>query len=134
MDGEITIDDLHDLLERDDDVRIVDIRNSLQFEHGHIPGSENVPFHELTARVDEFDDAERVVTVCPVGKSSIQAARLLASYEGSADARVESLAGGLDAWTESYDLVSEADAAGDADVDEDEEDEETTDADSSAPF
>ncbi|MFP9192321.1 rhodanese-like domain-containing protein [Natronosalvus vescus] len=127
MDGEITIDDLHDLLERDDDVRIVDIRNSMQFEHGHIPGSENVPFHELTARIDEFDDADRVVTVCPVGKSSIQAARLLASYEGSADAHIESLAGGLDAWAESYELVS-----GSTEADTTSND--AADTDSSAPF
>lgn len=106
MDGEITTDKVHDLLESGADIRIVDIRDSMSFERGHIPESENVPFHELTARVEEFEDADHIVTVCPHGKASVQAARLIGSYEGSADARVESMAGGLEAWATAYDLES----------------------------
>jgi rhodanese-related sulfurtransferase len=101
MDGEITPDELQSLLdgrdEDDPDLRIVDIRNPGAFARGYIPGSENIPAPELTDRVEEFDGAGRVVTVCPHGKSSVQAARLLASYEG-VDGPVESLAGGLTEW------------------------------------
>ncbi len=104
MDDEITPDEVYDLLESDADVRIVDIRTPASFERGRIPNSENVPFDELPARIEEFEDDEHVVTVCPHGKSSIQAARLIGSYEGAADARVESMAGGLEAWAESYEL------------------------------
>ncbi len=96
MDGEITPAEVKDLLEDDADVRIVDIRDERQFRQSHIPESENVPFHELTQRIEEFEDAERIVTVCPHGKASIQAANLIGSYEGSADATVESMAGGLE--------------------------------------
>ncbi|MCU4751118.1 rhodanese-like domain-containing protein [Halobacteria archaeon AArc-curdl1] len=110
MDGEISPAAVHELLEGDDEttdaLRIVDIRNAMEFERGHIPGSENVPFHELTARIDEFEAADRIITVCPHGKASVQAARLIGSYEGSADARVESMAGGLEEWADSYELVS----------------------------
>ena len=115
MDGEITPQAVSDLDTAADDLRIVDIRDERSFERGHIPGSVNLPFHELTARVDELTDASHVVTVCPHGKASVQAARLIASYEGCADARVESLAGGLDAWATEYDLVE---TAGDSDRDE----------------
>jgi len=100
MDGEISVDELRELLntaDSDGDPRIVDIRNPASFERGRIPGSENVPAPELTDRVEEFDGAGRVVTVCPKGKSSVQAARLLASYEG-VEGPVESLAGGLSEW------------------------------------
>ncbi|MFC7141324.1 rhodanese-like domain-containing protein [Halosimplex aquaticum] len=99
MDGEISGDELQELLDEteDGDLRIVDIRNPGSFERGHIPGSENIPAPELTDRVEELDGAERVVTVCPKGKSSVQAARLVGSYEG-VDGPVESLAGGLTAW------------------------------------
>ncbi|MFC4552900.1 MULTISPECIES: rhodanese-like domain-containing protein [Halorussus] len=110
MDGEISPEALNDLLEADEDVRVVDIRPRQQFERGRIPGSENIPFHALSRDIDSLDGAERVVTVCPHGKSSVQAARLVASYEGIPDdARVESMAGGLDAWE--YDLETDGDDA-----------------------
>ena len=99
MDAEISPEEVRELLESDDDVRVVDIRPEQAFERGHIPDSENVPFHTLANDIERFDGAERVVTVCPHGKSSVQAARLVASYEGVPDdARVESMAGGLDEW------------------------------------
>lgn len=115
MDGEIEPDEVRDLLAADDDVRVVDIRDEASFARGHIPDSENVPFHELSGRIAEFEDADRVVTVCPQGKASVQAARLIGSYEGCADARVESMAGGLEEWAESYELADDEDEdAGDA--------------------
>ncbi|GAB3671308.1 rhodanese-like domain-containing protein [Halopiger thermotolerans] len=116
MDGEISPDDVKDLLESDADVRIVDIRDENSFEHSHIPGSENVPFHELTDRIDELEDADRIVTVCPHGKASVQAAQLIGTYEGTADATVESMEGGLEKYGMKYGLVRE-------DGDEDEESE-----------
>ncbi|MFB6072857.1 MAG: rhodanese-like domain-containing protein [Halobacterium sp.] len=98
MDGEVSADELAAVLD-DDGVRVVDIRRRAAFERGHIPGSECIPFQELPQSVDRLDGAERVVTVCPHGESSVQAARLVASYEGLADdARVESLAEGLAGW------------------------------------
>mgnify|MGYP006277267141 CR=1 FL=1 len=96
MDGEIGTESLRELVESDD-ARVVDIRSPAAFQRGHIPGSENVPFPSLVEAVERFDDAERVVTVCPHGKSSVQAARLIASYEGF-DGRVESFEPGLSGW------------------------------------
>lgn len=119
MDGEIDAEELQALLEADDDVRVVDIRSPGAFARGHIPKSVNVPFQELTARIEELADTDRVVTVCPHGQASVQAARLIASYEGFSG-RVESLAPGIEGWP--YDLV-----AGDGSADE-------ADADVDAPF
>jgi rhodanese-related sulfurtransferase len=96
MDGEIGHDEMETLLD-DEDACIVDIRAPTAFERGHIPGSENVPFPSLVDRVERFADTDRVVTVCPKGKSSVQAARLIASYEGF-DGRVESFEPGLSGW------------------------------------
>ncbi|WP_123536571.1 rhodanese-like domain-containing protein [Halosimplex salinum] len=117
MDGEISVEELQALLDdsgangdEDGDLRIVDIRNPGAFERGHIPGSENIPANRLTDRVEELDGAERVVTVCPLGKSSVQAARLVGSYEG-VDGPVESLHGGLEAWDGPLEA---ADASGDS--------------------
>jgi rhodanese-related sulfurtransferase len=98
MDGEISTTAVRERLDDDDPPRIVDIRQPGAFARGHIPGSENVPFATLPDRVEELADADHIVTVCPHGKSSVQAARLIASYEGTTDATVESMAGGLEAW------------------------------------
>ena len=113
MDGEIDPDELADVLETDGEatageadgtdrstLRIVDIRDERSFDRGHLPDSESIPFPELTTRVDELAGADRIVTVCPHGIASRQAAQLIASYEGTADARVESLSGGIEAWQE----------------------------------
>lgn len=103
MDAEITIEEVKALLDDGADVRVVDIRSERQFERGHIPGSESIPFQRLPSDVEKLAGANHVVTVCPHGKSSVQAARLVQSYEGLADdARVESMAGGLAEWE--YDL------------------------------
>ncbi|MFC4448827.1 rhodanese-like domain-containing protein [Halorussus aquaticus] len=99
MDAEISPEEVDELLDADEDVRVVDIRPEAEFDRGHIPGSENVPFHALADEIERFDGADRIVTVCPHGKASVQAARLVASYEGvSDDARVESMEGGLSKW------------------------------------
>ncbi|WP_254762308.1 rhodanese-like domain-containing protein [Natrinema marinum] len=105
MDGEISTDEVKELLDDGADVRIVDIRDERNFAHSHIPGSENIPFHELTNRVDELEDADRIVTVCPHGKASVQAAQLIGSYEGTADARVESMDGGLEKYGMKFGLA-----------------------------
>lgn len=132
MDGEIEPAELTDRLDDDTDRRIVDIRNPTAFERGHIPGADNVPLQQLPERVDTLRDADHVVTVCPHGKASVKAARLIGSFEGT-DATVESLAGGLDAWEGPLETPA---AAGEPDEGPTGTDTTTTDADggSEAPF
>jgi rhodanese-related sulfurtransferase len=61
---------------------------------------------ELPRRVDEVEWGDDVVVACPIGQSSIQAARLIGSYEGvDDDSSVRSMAGGYDEWE--YDLETE---------------------------
>ncbi|MDG5760784.1 rhodanese-like domain-containing protein [Natronococcus sp. A-GB1] len=105
MDGEISTAEVRELLEDETDVRIVDIRDEHSFAHSRIPGSENLPFQQLSARIEELEGADHIVTVCPHGKASVQAAQLISSYEGTADARVESMAGGLEKYGMKYGLT-----------------------------
>ncbi|MUV58089.1 rhodanese-like domain-containing protein [Halogeometricum sp. CBA1124] len=98
MDDEIDPSEVESLLADADPPRVVDIRSPAAFAREHIPGSENVPFAELPNRVESLSGADRIVTVCPHGQASVQAARLIKSFEGTADARVESMRGGLEAW------------------------------------
>ena len=110
MDGEIDDEELHALLADDEDVRVVDIRSPSAFRRGHIPDSENVPFEELTDRIESIAGADRVVTVCPKGEASVQAARLIGSFDGFSG-RVESLSTGVGGW--SYDLETGDDGGDD---------------------
>jgi len=103
---EITPDDLKGRLENGDSPQIVDIRDPEEYAEGHIPGAINVPMSELPSRVGEIDWDDDVVVACPIGQSSIQAARLIGSFEGVEDAdSVRSMAGGYDAWE--YELEAE---------------------------
>jgi len=110
MDGEISPPELATLLAHDSDdveLRIVDIRSERAFDRGHLPESESIPFPQLTTRVDELTGADHIVTVCPHGISSRQAAQLIASYQGTTDATVESLHGGVEAWEQQgHDMVA----------------------------
>lgn len=136
MNGEISVEELDQLLAEDADVRVVDIRSAGAFDRGHIPGSENIPMSDLAGEIARLEGQERVVTVCPHGKASVQAARLVDSYEGF-DGRVESLAGGVDEWV-AGDRPWEGDGSDEAEPSGSPGDDETAESDASgeadAPF
>jgi rhodanese-related sulfurtransferase len=99
MDGEVTTEAVAAMLEGPDDVCVVDVRSRSAYARGHIPGSVCIPFREVAGAADRVADADRVVTVCPHGESSVRAARLLAAAAAvDEDTPVESMAGGLTAW------------------------------------
>ncbi|WP_255171290.1 rhodanese-like domain-containing protein [Natrononativus amylolyticus] len=112
MVDEVTPEDVNRKLD-DDDVQIVDIRQPEAFAQGHIPGAINIPMTELPARIDEYDWGDDVVVACPIGQSSIQAARLIGSFEGAEADAVTSMQGGYEAWE--YDLET-ADGEGAAEL------------------
>jgi len=97
MDGEISPGRLAEELDTEDGPLVVDIRHPREFERERIPGSINLPLSRLPQEVDRLDDADHVVTVCPHGKASVRAARLISAFEGF-DGRVESLQSGLTGW------------------------------------
>jgi len=111
---EVTTEEVQSKLDDGEDVTVVDIRSPEQFAGGHVPGAINVPLPELPRRVEEHDwDAAEVVTVCPIGQSSIQAARLLGSYEDLDAEDVASMAGGYREWDGELESGAVGAAAGD---------------------
>jgi len=106
MDGEITASELEHTLAESDPL-VVDIRNPRQFARERVAGSVNIPLSQLPAEVGRVADSDHVVTVCPHGKASIRAARLVESFE-EFDGTVESLADGLAGWDGPTESSSEA--------------------------
>lgn len=76
-------------------VHVVDVRQALEWRHGHIHGSENVPLTRLKSQLASLPRDKTIVTICASGHRSAAAARTLqrAGY------RVENLKGGMHAWT-----------------------------------
>lgn len=112
MSEEIDPERVKEKIDAGEDVQIVDIRSADEYERGHLPGAINIPFVHLPREIDRHSWGDDVVVVCPVGESSIQAARLIESYEGvPEDAHVASMRGGYADW--SYELE-----AGDGDGDD----------------
>ena len=88
-------------------IQIIDIRSQAQFEQGHLPEAINIPLDKLPRRIEEIEWSQHIVVACPIGQSSIQAARLIQSYENVPhDATIQSMAGGYDAWE--HELVQES--------------------------
>ena len=111
MDGEITAAELERALKRSDPL-VVDIRNPRQFARERVEDSVNIPLSQLPAEIERVAGADHVVTVCPHGKASVRAARLIDSFE-EFDGSVESLAEGLEGWdgpteSETVDVVSDS--------------------------
>lgn len=101
MVDEISADELEAKLD-EEDAQVVDVREeheTSQTDGGFVPGAKHVPMSRLPVEMDEHDWSDEIYIICRHGNSSVQAARLLMSYEGvSSDATVVSVAGGYLDW------------------------------------
>ncbi len=84
------------LLYRKDDIELIDVRHTHEWEAGRIEGSRHVPLDELPGRLSEVDHRRPVVAVCRGGPRSLEAADILRA----GGLRADSLEGGLLAWAE----------------------------------
>ena len=79
-----------------DEAFVVDLRDSEQFQSGHITGSINIPFINLNKRSNEIpQNKESVILVCEMGSVSPNAGEILMK-EGYKDLLI--LKGGINEW------------------------------------
>jgi len=93
---EIAPSALAEMLERELEPQIVDVRTPAEFARGHVHGALNVPVTALPSRLDSLSlERDRpVVAICLTAHRSVPAVRLL--RERGFDA--VQLAGGMMAW------------------------------------
>lgn len=89
-----------DLLERDPNVVILDVREPHEFEIVHIEGARLIPLGQLHERVNELDTSDTIVVHCHHGPRSQQAIKILEHFGFK---KLKHLHGGIDAWAQEVD-------------------------------
>ena len=102
----ISVDDLKSMLDRGDDVQVIDVRTADDFngEKGYIAGSVNLPLEEIEQRLSELDEnlEKTIALVCTTDRRSEKAAKIL-TRNGFSDVHV--VKGGMTHWTiHGYDI------------------------------
>ena len=75
---------------------VLDVREPVEWDYGHIEGAVHIPLTEIPSRVEELPVDQQLLVVCKVGGRSAQATSFL--REKGFDA--VNLAGGMIDWAE----------------------------------
>ena len=78
-----------------EEVAVLDVREPVEWAHGHIDGAVHIPLMELVQRLDEVPHGKTVV-VCKMGGRSAQAVQYLAQQGRD----VVNLGGGMLEWAD----------------------------------
>ena len=97
---EISPEDLHRRLQAGDDIQLVDVREEMEFDYGHLPHSLLLPLDELPRRAAEIRPEGSVVLICHHG---VRSAHALGYLRHLGRTNVLNLRGGVAAWAERVD-------------------------------
>jgi len=97
---DITVTELKERLERNDDLVIIDVRTKEEYEGetGHLPGAILIPVQELQNHYHDLDSlkSKEIVAYCRSGVRSARASKFL----GEKGFKVLNMVGGIIAWSE----------------------------------
>jgi hydroxyacylglutathione hydrolase len=82
--------------EADPALQVLDVRERAEWDQARIPGSVNVPYHDIREIPDEIDPDRPVAVVCSSGQRSAVAASLL--LRAGADTVIHVADGGVGTW------------------------------------
>jgi rhodanese-related sulfurtransferase len=85
-----------DLLEHEDDVQVIDVRERYEREAGHIAGTRHIELARLTDQAPTVAREQPVVFYCRVGSRSLMAAQAFRA----AGYQAYSMSGGLKRWVQ----------------------------------
>ena len=95
--------ELRRLLERESDIRVLDVRSVREYDSIHIAGSYNAPLDTLVTHAREIAELDHpIVLVCKTGGRAEQARAVLAD---AGKVNLSVLDGGLDSWLHNGDEV-----------------------------
>ena len=97
---EISPEIVSEMIEADEDLVLVDVREDWEWERAHIEGAIHIPLGELADRLAELDPEKWIIMYCHVGDRSVDGCLVLwdAGFR-----KVRSISGGIDLWSEVID-------------------------------
>lgn len=99
--NEILPDELKERLDENDDVVVIDMRQTWEYQSGHIPGATHIFIQEIPARLNELPKDRDIVFQCWHGNTSLDASAFLIE-NGWDSERVFSLSGGIAGWVQAH--------------------------------
>jgi adenylyltransferase/sulfurtransferase len=99
-DWDIEAGQLADLLQRGEDIHLLDVREPHELEISKLEDAKLIPLGQLAARLSELDSADEMVVFCKAGTRSTRALELLTS---AGFRKVKNLKGGINAWARDVD-------------------------------
>ncbi|HXG58667.1 MAG TPA: molybdopterin-synthase adenylyltransferase MoeB [Thermoanaerobaculia bacterium] len=97
---EITVRQLAERLNAGEDLVLVDVRETYEYQTDHLQGAQHIPLREVPHRLGEIPRDRDVVVYCRSGQRSGRAQQFLAEHGFS---RVRNLRGGISAWAREID-------------------------------
>lgn len=98
---EITALELKARLDAGDDIQLIDVRQSDEYNFARIEGAKLIPLGEIIARMGEIDEVRDTVIHCKMGGRSARAIEALQQH-GFAG-KLSNLVGGITAWSNDVD-------------------------------
>ncbi len=99
-DWEIDPIELKQLLDRNEALYLLDVREPHEWDICRIPGAHLIPLGQVAARMSELNSADNIVAYCKSGGRSGKAVELL---RNSGFRRIKNLKGGILAWADKVD-------------------------------
>ena len=98
---EITATELKTLIDNNEDIQIIDVREQFEYDIARIPNAKLIPLGEVVNRICEIDKDKTTIVQCKGGVRSARAIDFLkaAGFEG----RLINLRGGIGAWSNDVD-------------------------------
>ena len=94
---EISPKELKTILDKNEQVTIIDVREPFEYEICHLSNSRLISLGELPARMNELNSEDNIVLHCHHGGRSAQALIIL---RDAGFRKLKNLVGGIDAWAE----------------------------------
>lgn len=75
----MTTEELLNLLDANEDLNVIDVREDFEVEQGVVPGAVHMPLGQIPERTAELDTAKSYIIVCRSGGRSANACEYLAA-------------------------------------------------------
>lgn len=74
---EITAQQLEKMLQENQDIELIDVREEFEVKFGKVPGAKNVPLQELLNNMEQLNKDKEYILICRSGNRSGMAGQFL---------------------------------------------------------